>query len=458
METKSGENVAKPNVFIVKGENNVNRDLNCNEKVAELLSSDLNIEIDIELVKNTEKDIISWGKLLEFLPVFTRHEIDRHAKSCSKTKRKAIKKREGNFRGSLFKQERYLTSDTLYTARKGHFFLAKCCCRTSMKNEKRNALVNISRRTSLVEKASCTCPAGKSGYCNHVMALPQELAEYSLNSLEKVPGDKETVKEPIMRTSIISQTSKKGIEPAIYEARASFNIDENKVSIIEMKNRLLSLDKNIAFSRVIPNTMNFNDEVTIGSPLSYQLLPLEENFKIITNLSKVNYVAFINQTFSDLPLSSLDYEDRWDLSQEEKGFLDTLNISMQKSLEVEKLTRKQRENKLWFRYKEKRIIKSSVAHRIFIRQKKSETLVTSLHTPNGNLPKSVQSAFKYGMKNEIIAKEKYVKAMNFKLFRNIVTEDTGLLIQPNLPWLGASPDGKVLDHHEIPSQGLLEIK
>ena len=67
---------------------------------------------------------------------------------------------------------------------------------------------------------------------------------------------------------------KKGIQPTIYEAaRASFNIDENEVSIIEMKNKLLSLDKNIRFSHVIPNTMNFNNEVTklgiqfIGSPL-----------------------------------------------------------------------------------------------------------------------------------------------------------------------------------------------
>ena len=81
-----------------------------------------------------------------------------------------------------------------------------------------------------------------------------------------------------------------------------------------------------------------------------------------------------------------------------------------------------------------------------------------MHTPNDNLPKSVQSAFKHGIKNEIIAKEKYVKAMNFKLFRNIVTEDTGLLIQPNLSWVGASPDGNVLDQHDIPSQRLLEIK
>ena len=116
MDKKTAENVAKPNVLIENGENNVNRDLNCNEKLAEFLSSDLNIEIDIELVKNLEKDGIY---SLEFLPVFTRHEINRHTKNCSKTKRKSIKKT--NFRGSPFKQGRYLTSDTLYTTRKGHF-------------------------------------------------------------------------------------------------------------------------------------------------------------------------------------------------------------------------------------------------------------------------------------------------------------------------------------------------
>ena len=48
--------------------------------------------------------------------------------------------------------------------------------------------------------------------------------------------------------------------------------------------------------------------------------------------------------------------------------------------------------------------------------------------------------------------------MNFKLFRNIEAEDTVLLIKPNQPWLRASPDEKVLDQHEVSSQGLLEIK
>ena len=190
MDTMTGENVAKPNVLIVNGENNVNRNLNCNEKLTELLSSDLNIEIDIELVKNTEKKTLFLGeshwKSCQYLQGVKL--TDMHAKNCSKTKRKAIKKT--NFRGSLLKQERYLASDTLYTARKGHFFLAKCCYKTSMKKVKRNILAHIRRRTSLVVKALCTCPAGNSGYCSHVMVLLHELAEYSLNSLEKVPPEK----------------------------------------------------------------------------------------------------------------------------------------------------------------------------------------------------------------------------------------------------------------------------
>ena len=38
----TAENVAKPNALIVNGENNVNRDLSCNERLVESLRSDLN--------------------------------------------------------------------------------------------------------------------------------------------------------------------------------------------------------------------------------------------------------------------------------------------------------------------------------------------------------------------------------------------------------------------------------
>ena len=36
-------------------------------------------------------------------------------------------------------------------------------------------------------EAKCDCPAGNLGYCNHIMALLFELADYSLSELKTVP-------------------------------------------------------------------------------------------------------------------------------------------------------------------------------------------------------------------------------------------------------------------------------
>ena len=41
-----------------------------------------------------------------------------------------------------------------------------------------------------VYKATCSCLAGKSGYCKHVMILLYEIAVYSLNQLTQVPQEK----------------------------------------------------------------------------------------------------------------------------------------------------------------------------------------------------------------------------------------------------------------------------
>ena len=50
-----------------------------------------------------------------------------------------------------------------------------------MKKEKRSVAVKLSTITSKVLDGSCSCPAGKSGYCNHVIAMLLEIADYSLS-------------------------------------------------------------------------------------------------------------------------------------------------------------------------------------------------------------------------------------------------------------------------------------
>ena len=58
-----------------------------------------------------------------------------------------------------------------------------------MKKEKHSVAVKLSTITSKVLDDNCSCTAGKSGYCNHVMALLLELAEYSLSQFKSVPKE-----------------------------------------------------------------------------------------------------------------------------------------------------------------------------------------------------------------------------------------------------------------------------
>ena len=122
------------------------------------------------------------------------------------------------------------------------YFYVKARCEASMKKELRNVRIQLCKRTGEVYKATCSCPAGKSGYCNHLMALLYEIAEYSLNQLTEVPrekactsvlrkwgvpGNKEVVKETVMRTALTSSDQKKGIPPTLYDARLNFNQIKN---------------------------------------------------------------------------------------------------------------------------------------------------------------------------------------------------------------------------------------
>ena len=50
-----------------------------------------------------------------------------------------------------------------------------------MKKQLRNVRIQLCKRTGEVYKATCAYPAGKSGYCNHIMALLYETAVYSFN-------------------------------------------------------------------------------------------------------------------------------------------------------------------------------------------------------------------------------------------------------------------------------------
>jgi len=121
------------------------------------------------------------------MPVFTINEVENHRQKSGKLPGFAIIKTLD--RGRRFKEERYISSDSVYTASQNNMFYVKAVCKASMKKEFRDIEIVINKLSSNVISAKCTCPAGKSSYCNHIMALLLELADYSLNQYIEVPSE-----------------------------------------------------------------------------------------------------------------------------------------------------------------------------------------------------------------------------------------------------------------------------
>ena len=94
-----------------------------------------NIRSDMNAAVNMET---SWGKSLEMLPQFTIKEIEQHRQLSGKTLEPAIIKTLD--RGRKFKNERFITSDSIFTKCDKGIFYVKGLCKASMKKEKRSLL------------------------------------------------------------------------------------------------------------------------------------------------------------------------------------------------------------------------------------------------------------------------------------------------------------------------------
>ena len=129
---------------------------------------------------NSDERKIEWGKSLESMPVFTVREKKDHKKGSRKNGATVEKTSERCFQ---FKNECYLNNATIQTMKAKDLFKFKGVCHVSMKKEKRFAEVYLCRKSSKVISSDCSCPAGNSGHCNHIMTMLYKIADYSLKSV-----------------------------------------------------------------------------------------------------------------------------------------------------------------------------------------------------------------------------------------------------------------------------------
>ena len=165
----------------------------------------------------------------------------------------------------------------------------------------------------------------------------------------------------------------------------------------------------------------------------------------------------------DLPLDFIKPDSclipHWEIGNDEETVLHKMQLTNEQVMQIDRETVAQSSSEQWFQLRKGRIT-SSNAHKVFVRKKDFQSLIETFTGENvkKKFPKSVEDALKHGKTFEPIATELYVDVMKHKLNRHVFIRETGIVIQPNLYWLAASPDGLVKDSNNNPNIGLLEIK
>lgn len=314
----------------------------------------------------------------------------------------------------------------------------------------------------------CSCVAGVSGYCHHVIglfyylahckqlglgSLPDDLTCTSMQQRWSIPRGKtiqqKEIQELLVKKPKIGADYNKFIESTLYSPSSQYDtLTKEHFSGIEPKPLMVSLVPRKDQANHLPLVPCRFGNVPKGSVLSYQQKLSQE------------YVIndFTCTTFPILPLD--DAGNRFknnvviSLDSKKQATLDSLQITLKTAVELQERTVTQSNSSLWHLLRKKRITASKfglVARRV----SNFENLVLQLN-PTRHV---TTAAMRRGIELEPRAAMVYAnsaKGGRVNLF------PSGLIINPNCPWLGCSPDRKVYDFQAALDGsnpfGLLEIK
>ena len=448
----------------------------------------------------TFPDDCQWSTKLERMPMFSKAEMNIHV---SKTGKKLDPKKHGHsVPTSLRKAKSFLNDEYLQdikTASDSNFFFVKSLCHHSYrKNDPPHILrLALCLVTAEVKYAHCSCAAGKVGFCNHVLSLMMQLCKYTLyeckdtrdlneeedmcpkvactsslqlwhkvgrgDNIQPKPVMDLVIKKTKVNDSTTSCTHKKpdGLRCLIYEARN--NIHTQKADEHKLKEDLLKINPEMALAQIMaPADQTEFVETKFGKSAkglfaSYQLSFTESNFNVYCDIESMQRCLLGSR--SDLQYSKfpLQHTDKYGIPAEQlsspaKILLEHLSVDVQKLNNIEESTRAQGASEAW-RNKRKYRLTASNFHLICCRQRNMDTLVDKLLYPT-----AIHSRYtNHGQTYEPIALREYEKYM-FSTRRPIKLLKSSFVVCMDAPFLGASPDGKVVDKGCTKPFGLVEVK
>ncbi|KAF4514112.1 UNVERIFIED_CONTAM: hypothetical protein B566_EDAN019091 [Ephemera danica] len=337
------------------------------------------------------------------------------------------------------------------------FVYFKCVCAPAMKPDAYNILVClvVDKKKPTILWTSCDCPAGVDGECKHVVATLFKIHSLYLIGAEEIDTEslpactsrlqmwhvkRSATDEALFFTDLNYtkaykiQKKKKNNHPGVLGSVVKHHnpLPPNQRGTTEQELKLLVNNlKSHGYTYPILSTITANS-----------FIPVEER--------KQCRVSEEESLIHELHLNIMETEFQFDVkvsasSEAEDKFLQVLKISREDCIEIERETRLQAQSLRWADERAPRITASMFHTLTHLR-----TSTDPIHRFSQKRKFFTSRATTHGIKNECNA---------FALFVNKIEHEAhcsvGLVINPKIPFLGASPDRLIKVNGEVCS---VEIK
>ena len=143
--------------------------------------------------------------------------------------------------------------------------------------------------------------------------------------------------------------------------------------------------------------------------------------------------------------------------REQQQFLESLQLNENDATSLKKDTVSQRSSNRWWKERRPRITASQLGD-ILVRKSVTKPFLERLvNDCNPNSTNNLPEPLKHGIEHESAALQQYTNYMKHN-GHPVKTFTSGFIVNPSYPFLGCSPDGKVIDETEDSPYGILEIK
>ncbi len=429
-----------------------------------------------------------WTRDLKDLPEFNDVNIRTHINLSGKTIKdgKVLSKPEK--RGYQFFSENYIHEFQIVKSAEAVFIKAQCF-RSQSKSKPPHRLwcaLNSAFPHDVI-RAECSCVAGASAFCNHVFALLYQIDHFVKKEFRTVPdtGSKTSVpqvwdkprlqgvkSQPVMRGTVqkAKASSTRSVKSTLYEARTSGNIANDWDKIKSIQEEMAHVNPLYGFAYMpTPETGDTDYKKTRlgsvtpqGSVLSYQLALTEGDFTVACHPSLTAYDIENNcncdNSDTALPVGHYSQPTYTNIPQDILNFMQEMSLSMDEVRELEKNTREQSNSDLWKSSRLKRFTASCFGELARKRPNgKWDSFMKKTTCVSTTSVSAMPAPLRHGLLNEDAAAERY-KQYLCDDGRPVTVEGCGFVVRPDIPYMGCSPDRKVIDPNAHPHLGIVEVK